>query len=73
MHLTHISVTHNTYIPSVTGQVPQDANSEMENGVQVYWGVLLGLTPGGGGEGGEGRTQNRKEKLGCKEYSKGFS
>lgn len=51
MHLTPISVTHNTYIPSVTGQVPQDANSEMENGVQkVYWGVLLGLTPGQGGK-----------------------
>lgn len=51
MHLTHISVTQNTYIPSVTGQVPQDANSEMDNGVQkVYRGVLLGLTPDGGGD-----------------------
>ena len=42
-----------------------DANSEMETGVQkVYWGVLLGSTPGEEGEGREGNNRGR-EKLGC--------
>lgn len=59
MHSARISFTQNTYIPRVTGQVPQDANSEVDNGVQkVFWGVLLGLTPDGGGR--------RREKEGSR-------
>lgn len=76
MHLTHISVTQNTYIPSVTGQVPQDANSEMDNGVQkVYWRVLLGLIPGGGGEGRRRKEAEQEEgEAGLQGgHSKGFS
>lgn len=46
--LAHIAVTHNTYIPSVTGQVLQEVVSEMETNEQkAYWGVLSGLTPVG--------------------------
>lgn len=42
--MTLISVTHNTYTPSATGQFPKK-QTEMEIGVQkVYWGVSVGLT-----------------------------
>lgn len=54
LYLTRISVTCNTYIPSVTGQGLQEAVSEMETGVQkVYWGVLSGSKPVGEERGGK--------------------
>ena len=57
-------------MPSVTGQLPQAADAEMETGVQKFtvessWGQHLtdtergGERKGEGGEGGEGRERGR--------------
>ena len=63
LYLTHISVTPSADTPSVTGQVLQEADSEMETGMwKVYWGILSGSMSVGGGKGGK---EADRKKSGC--------